>query len=95
MITQDLISHFIMALRVAEQWEQFLTAAAGIPSEESKRYAAMFVTNHINKTTVPVLSKDYLTDLGVTIIGDILAIIQHAKSLSEPFSEATSTTITI
>ena len=53
----------------------------------------MFVTNHINKTTIPVLSKDYLIDLGVTIIGDILAIIQHAKSLSEPFSEATSTTI--
>ena len=44
-----------MALRVAEQWEQFLTAA-GIPSEESKRYAAMLVTNHINKTTIPVLS---------------------------------------
>ena len=83
-----------MALRVAEQWEQFLTAA-GIPSEESKRYAAMLVTNHINKTTIPVLSKDYLTDLGVTITEDILAIIQHAKSLSEPFSEATSTTITI
>ena len=37
--------------------------------------------------------QDYLINLGVTIIGDILAIIQHAKSLSEPFSEATSTTI--
>ena len=49
----------------------------------------------ISITTIPVLSKDYLTDLGVTITGDILAIIQHAKSLSEPFSEATSTTITI
>ena len=67
LITQDLISHFIMVLRVAEQWEQFLTAA-GIPSEETKRYAAMFVTNHINKTTIPVLSKDYLIDLGVKLL---------------------------
>ena len=56
-----------MVLRVAEQWEQFLTAA-GIPSEETKRYAAMFVTNHINKTTIPVLSKDYLIDLGVKLL---------------------------
>ena len=55
----------------------------------------MFVTNHITGTILPVLSKDYLIDLGVTIIGYILAIIQHAKSLSQPSSEATSTTITI
>ena len=93
LITQNLISHFTMALQVAEQWEQFFTAA-GIPSAESETYAARFVTNCITKTMLPVLSKDYLIDLGVTIIGDILAIIQCAKSLSQPSSEATSTTIT-
>ena len=82
-----------MALQVAEQWEQFFTAAC-IPSTKSKMYTATFVTNHITETMLPILSKDYLTDLGVTIIGDILAIIQHAKNFSQPFSEATSTTIT-
>ena len=55
----------------------------------------MFVTNHIAETTIPVLSKDYLIYLSVTIIGDILAVIQHAKSLSQPSSEAASITITI
>ena len=49
-----------MALRVAEQWKQFFTAA-GIPSAESKTYAATFATNRINKTTLPVLLKDYLS----------------------------------
>ena len=83
-----------MALWVAEQWEQFFIVA-GISSEESKTYAGMFDTNYSTETTIPVLSKDYLINLGVTIIGDILAIIQHAKSLCQPSSEATSTTITI
>ena len=82
-----------MVLQVAEQWEQFFTAA-GISSAESKMYAATFVTNRIMETMLPTLSKDYLIDLGVTIIGDILAIIQYAKSFSQPSFEATSTTIT-
>ena len=43
---------------------------------------------------IPILLKDHLIDLGVIIIGDILAFIQHAESLSQPSSEATSTTIT-
>ena len=69
---------------------KFFTAA-GISSAESKTYAATFATNHITKTTLPVLSKDYLINLGVTIIGHILATIQQAKSLSQPSSEAIST----
>ena len=79
LITQNLISHFTM--RVAEQWEQFFTAA-DIPSAESKMYAATFATNRISMSH------------RVTITGDILAIIQNAKSFSQPSSEATSTTIT-
>ena len=81
LITQNLISHFTMVLRVAEQWEQFFTAA-DIPSAESKMYAATFVTNRISMSH------------RVTITGDILAIIQNAKSFSQPSSEVTSTTIT-
>ena len=69
---------------------KFFTAA-GILSAEPKTYAAIFATNHITKTTLPVLSKDYLINLGVTIIGHILAIIQQATSLSQPSSEAIST----
>ena len=38
-----------MALQIAEQWEQLFTAA-GIPSAESKMYAATFATNHITET---------------------------------------------
>ena len=37
-------SHFTMVLQVAEQWDQFFTAA-GIPSAEFKTYAATFVTS--------------------------------------------------
>ena len=38
--------------------------------------------NCITETMLPVLLKDYLINLDVTVIGDILAIIHHAKSLS-------------
>ena len=38
---------------------------------------------------LPILLKDHLIDLGVIIIGDILAFIRHAKSLFQPSSEAT------
>ena len=82
-----------MVLWVAEQWEQFFTSA-GIPSAESKTNAAFFVTNHITEAMLPVLLKDYLISFGVTIIGNILPIIQHTKGLPQPCSEAASTTIT-
>ena len=67
--------------------------SSSILSAESKRYTVTFVTNCITETTLPVLLKDYLIDLGVTIIRDILAIIGRVKSLSQPSSEATLTTI--
>ena len=70
-----------MVLQVAEQWEQFFTAA-GISSAESKTYASTFVTNRIMETMLPTLSKDYLIDLGVTIIGDILAISSNMPKVS-------------
>ena len=57
LITQNLTTHFSMALRGVEQWEKFFTAA-GIPSAESNTYAATFVTNRIMETTLPILSKD-------------------------------------
>ena len=70
LITQNLITLSIIALEVAEQWEQFFTAA-GILSAESKTYVVAFVTNSVTETVLPLLSKDYLNDLGVTIIRDI------------------------
>ena len=82
-----------MDQRIVEQWEQFFTAG-GIPSAESIMYTTTFVTNRITETALSILSKDYLTDFVVTVIGDIIAIIQHDKSFSQPSSEATSTTIT-
>ena len=80
-----------MTLRVAEQWKQFFTAA--VSCLQNPKVYITFVTNCITETTLPVLLEDYLIDLGVTIIGDILAIIRHVKSLSQPSSEATLTTI--
>ncbi|XP_053478654.1 uncharacterized protein C19orf47 homolog isoform X2 [Ictalurus furcatus] len=42
-------------------------------------YAVSFVDNRIQKSMLMDLSKDIMMDLGITVIGDIIAILKHAK----------------
>ena len=67
-----------MALRTTEpEWEEFLEDA-GIPGKEAKTYAKACMDN---RNTCPTdLSKDILKELGISIIGDILAITKHAQA---------------
>ena len=61
-----------------EQWEKFLKEA-GIPDQPAKNYARTFVENRIQQPDD--LDKETLKDdLHITTIGDILAIMKHAKS---------------
>ena len=67
-----------MALSSQEQWENFLKDA-GIPEEIAKNYAQVFVKNRIQHPED--LDKQTLKDdLKITTIGDILAILKHAKA---------------
>ena len=61
----------------AEDWKQFLKEA-GIPAEEAKKYAKTFHDNRIQKPED--LSRDILKELGVTVIGDAIAITRAATS---------------
>lgn len=58
------------------QWEEFL-ATAGIPDEDAKKYAQSFVDNRIRHPSH--IEKDILKKLGVTVIGDVLAIMKQCK----------------
>ena len=61
-----------------EQWEKFLKEA-GIPDQPAKNYSRTFVENRIQQPDD--LDKETLKDdLHITTIGDILAIMKHAKS---------------
>ena len=62
----------------AKDWKTFLDRV-GIPEPASNNYATMFADNRIQKYTD--LTKDTLKELGVTVLGDIIAISRAAKEL--------------
>ncbi|XP_044059993.1 uncharacterized protein C19orf47 homolog isoform X2 [Siniperca chuatsi] len=62
------------------EWIQFFKDA-GIPAGLAVNYAVSFVDNRIHKNMLMDLSKDIMMDLGVTVIGDIIAILKHAKQV--------------
>ncbi|XP_059160554.1 uncharacterized protein C19orf47-like [Physella acuta] len=61
-------------------WINFFTSA-GIPAGDSAHYAVMFSDNRITREMLLDLSKEYLTDMGITRLGDIIAILKHAKDV--------------
>ncbi|XP_075771119.1 uncharacterized protein C19orf47 homolog isoform X3 [Pelodiscus sinensis] len=60
------------------EWIQFFKEA-GIPPGPAVNYAVMFVDNRIQKNMLLDLSKEIMNELGITVVGDIIAILKHAK----------------
>lgn len=65
-----------------EYWREFFRAA-GILDEAADEYTDIFCRNRVRATTLSELNKDYLKDMSITLTGDIMAIIKHAKEITK------------
>ena len=82
-----------MALQIKDQstWEKFFLDA-NVPKKDSTIYAKIFVSNRITGELLPDLTKGTLQELGIDILGDCLAILRHARSLTVTPSVVTQPT---
>ena len=80
-----------MALWVKDDWFNFF-CNAGIPANTAHMYATAFINNWITETTLPQLNHQYLTELGIAIIGDVLTILAHTTSDPVPTTTTPNTT---
>lgn len=70
-------------------WEGFFKEA-GIPSRLSTEYASIFCDNRMRLDMLEALDKEVLQDLGVKAVGDIIAILRHAKIKQKELSRQRS-----
>ena len=61
-------------------WIKFFKEA-GIPAGDAANYAVKFSDNRITRAMLMDLTKEYLSDMGIAILGDVISILKHAKSV--------------
>ena len=56
---------------------------AGLPDGVAENYAASFVEHRIQTDMLIDLDKEYLREMGIQAMGDVIAILRHARKTSQ------------
>lgn len=65
-----------------DKWTDFFRKA-GLPREVANTYAHSFTENRIQLSMLPDLNKEYLREMGIFRMGDIILILRQAKTVQE------------
>ncbi|XP_063976462.1 uncharacterized protein C19orf47 [Diachasmimorpha longicaudata] len=71
-----------MAKQLSSYWVKFFTSA-GFPLDVATKHAVVFSNNRIKPDMLPDLDKPSLKEMGITLMGDMIAILRYAKKVSE------------
>ncbi|XP_015115492.1 uncharacterized protein C19orf47 [Diachasma alloeum] len=71
-----------MAKQLSSYWVKFFTSA-GFPLDVATKHAVVFSSNRIKPDMLPDLDKPSLKEMGITLMGDMIAILRYAKKVSE------------
>ncbi|RZF39135.1 hypothetical protein LSTR_LSTR005763 [Laodelphax striatellus] len=72
----------------SREWKSFFIEA-GIPAAESATYALTFAQNRIQSDMLVNINKDYLQEMGIKLIGDIIAILRHSRRVHDELQRRT------
>ncbi|KAK0161311.1 hypothetical protein PV327_009795 [Microctonus hyperodae] len=71
-----------MATSLSTYWVKFFTGA-GFPLDVATKHAVVFSNNRIKPDMLPDLDKPSLKEMGITLMGDMIAILRYAKKVSD------------
>lgn len=64
------------------KWSEFF-AESGLPDNLVRKYTVVFNEHRIQPDMLKDLNKEILYDMGIKTIGDVIAILRHAKEVNE------------
>lgn len=71
-----------MASSLSAYWVKFFKGA-GFPQDVATKHAVVFSNNRIKPDMLPDLDKPSLKEMGITLMGDMIAILRYAKKVVE------------